>query len=186
MFRDADGCLVGELTFRYSDEGNLIEETYRQFGQELLQELLIPVEPVTSKTICRLSTTSAEPRIRRHRYDELGRRIESVTDFGPLGMDRKIIGYNEHGDQNLEILYFERSEYDVNDKGHPGPVRKKINESQARFHYQYDACGNWIEKIVESRTGHKDFVVSSIERRILTYFDKGFRSPEVAPGLYCD
>jgi len=47
-----------------------------------------------------------------------------------------------------------------------------VSRSEARFHYDYDARGNWIRKVVEGRNGvDEDFAVSIIEERTLAYDD---------------
>ena len=46
--------------------------------------------------------------------------------------------------------------------------------SEARMRYECDADGNWVLKTVENRDGtEEEFRLSGVERRRLTYFERG-------------
>ena len=52
------------------------------------------------------------------------------------------------------------------------PASESVSRSEARFRYDYDMFGNWVMKTIESRAGtDQDFTVSSVERRVIGYFE---------------
>jgi hypothetical protein len=84
------------------------------------------------------------------------------------------MAYNSHGDQIEEISEDEQRDFSIDDQGRlsDDPTKASVNRSEARFHYDYDARGNWIRKVVEGRNGaDQDFAVSIIEERTLGYDD---------------
>jgi hypothetical protein len=84
------------------------------------------------------------------------------------------MAYNEHGDKIQELCEHEGRDYGIDDEGRlsDSPTRESVSRSEARFHYDYDSRGNWVSKRVESRGGTKnDFILSSVERRTVTYFE---------------
>jgi hypothetical protein len=117
----------------------------------------------------------AGPARRLHRYDARGHRIETHTwMFGGLGRDSRTMTYNDHGDQIEEISEHEQRDFNIDDQVglSDSPAREKVSRSEARFHDDYDARGNWIKKAIEARGGTDgEFFVSSIEHRTLAYDD---------------
>jgi hypothetical protein len=84
------------------------------------------------------------------------------------------MAYNEHGDLAEEKSAHDSKEFSVDDQGHmvqpSEPSTPKTPISEARFSYQYDEQGNWIERVISSRPeAEKPFAVSSLERRSLSY-----------------
>jgi hypothetical protein len=84
------------------------------------------------------------------------------------------VAYNDHGDQIEEVFEHEAREYGMDEQGRlsDSPTKESVTRSEARFRYDYDARGNWVEKVIEGRSGaDQDFTVSSIERRTLAYYE---------------
>ncbi len=98
-----------------------------------------------------------EPLRRMHRYDTKGRRIETRSQLAVLGTDRKTTAYDDHGEPIKENFEHESREYGIDDEGRfsDNPTRETVNRWEARFHYDYDAHGNWVRKVVEGRDGTK-------------------------------
>jgi FtsX-like permease family protein len=65
------------------------------------------------------------------------------------------VAYNDRGDQIAEISEDERRECAIDDEGRMSekPAGQGVSPSEARFRYDYDVRGNWIEKVVEGRSG---------------------------------
>jgi hypothetical protein len=49
----------------------------------------------------------------------------------------------------------ESRDYNIDDEGRlsDSPTKESVSRSEARFHYEYDALSNWVNKAVESRPG---------------------------------
>lgn len=83
------------------------------------------------------------------------------------------LAYNEHGDQIEENCQLNRMEFSIDEDGHiiEQPSGRQEMSSEARFTYHYDEWGNWTERILSSRPKpDQPLLVSSIDRRILTYY----------------
>lgn len=170
LFHDSEGALTSRVDFLYDGAGNLIEEaqthTVSLFASHLHE---LPPEQRTA-----IDSVLAGPINRsRHRYDALGRRIQTLRSlFGSLGNERVTMEYNEFGDLIAQTSEHESREYGVDEQGQlvdrPGPH----TSSQTRFLYEYDSRGNWTSKIAQVRADdHSDFSSSNSERRAITYFD---------------
>jgi YD repeat-containing protein len=172
VFHDAAGQVLNRVEFVYDDAGHLVEEVQTRVADMLPPEMVAQMNPAALTAIRALIS---DPGRRSHRYDARGRRIETRSAlFGPLGHDRKTMAYNDRGDQIAEISEDERRECAIDDEGRMSekPAGQGVSRSEARFRYDYDVRGNWIEKVVESRSGADgEFSVSSIERRTLAYYD---------------
>ena len=104
-------------------------------------------------------------------YDEKSRVIQRSTRTGSLGEDRTTSRYDER--DNLIEQTTENREREL-DAGESGALRFKSERSHTqhtRFEYQYDAEGNWTERVVWSRLEpNPDFQRSNIERREISYY----------------
>ena len=108
-------------------------------------------------------------------YDAEGRRVETVLRLGALGGEWKRMTYNQHGDLSEEESARDSKELSIDDQGcvvaTSEPSTRKTPSSEARFSYQYDGLGNWIERVISSRyQADKPFAASSVDRRSLTYY----------------
>jgi YD repeat-containing protein len=177
LFHDKDARRLSHVDFDYDEAGNLIEEAQFRDGDMLPAELLAGLNPAQLETGRALFGGAGEPFTRlRHHYDEHGRRIESTNQFTAMNVDRRLLTYNEHGDPSQEVFEQEHADFQVDDAGRiPDTTsNQRASRSEARFRYQYDDGGNWMEKIVDARSrADQDFLVSSTERRIITYFAPG-------------
>jgi hypothetical protein len=173
LFYSEAGELLSGVQFTYDLDGNLIEEAQKHSAQLLYRELLGPLSPEHVDAVRSAFGAIGEFVRRTHCYDSKGRRIESDLRMGLLGGDRKTMAYNDYGDLVEEVCEDWQRDYEVNDAGRLSsePAKETMHRSEARFHYEYDARGNWLRKTVESRTStDQDFTISSIERRTIGYF----------------
>jgi YD repeat-containing protein len=167
LFQDAEQRLVNRVELLYDDAGRLIEETQHP---PLPAGILEKMGPEQIEAVQALFVGLWK---RRHRYDAQGRRVETTTDFGPLGGERMTLAYNEHGDEVERIVVQFTRELSLDEKGRPiepdqPPVERRV---EVRLEYQYDERGNWIEQVVSSRQKPDEaFTVTDTERRTVAYY----------------
>jgi YD repeat-containing protein len=173
LFHDTGGRPLSRVEFVYDEAGHLLEEAQTMEAEMLPPGMLAGMSPTHLDAMRAL--LAAGTLRRQHRYDARGHRIETSSSlFGPLGRDRRTMAYNNLGDQIEEISEDEHRDYSIDDQGRlsDSPTKESVSRSEARFHYEYDARGNWIKKTVEGRGGaDQDFSVSIIEQRTLAYYD---------------
>jgi hypothetical protein len=158
IFRDAEGGLLGRVDFVYDEAGHLVEESQRYSEQVLPAETMRELTPEQQGQLRQLFGAREEPNGRVHRYDERGYRVETISRLGGRVLHRQAFVCNEHGDRVAQTT-------------EPGEITDE-KPSEARMRYECDTHGNWVEQITECRNGaESDFTVTSIERRVLTYFD---------------
>jgi YD repeat-containing protein len=170
LFHDGAGALLGQVDLLYDESGHLIEESQTH----VVSPFSSFEEQLNSAQREALRSLLSGPTSRRiHRYDKLGRCIETQSStFGPLGSHRETMDYNQYGDLIAQTSEDENREYGFDEEGHLADRPAKQHRSEARFLYEYDALGNWTSKITETRSNEtQDFSVTSTERRTLTYFD---------------
>ncbi len=173
LFRDRAGRELSRVEFRYDDAGHLTEEAQSTSEEILPPEVRASLNPAQMQTVRGFLGAGGDSIRRTHAYDEQGRRTETCSNIEPLGFDRKTSTYNEHGDLFGEVYEHEEREYAIDEQGRiaNAPARTNASRSEIRFRYDYDSQGNWVAKTVEGRSGSEgEFSVSSVERRILTYF----------------
>lgn len=172
-FRDLAGRKLSHVDFRYDDDGQLVEEAQTNSEEVLPPEISAALNPAQLQAVRGFFGADGESIRRTHTYDEQGRRIETRSNMGPLGFDRKTVTFNEHGDPLVEVHEHEEREFGIDEEGRIAdtPSRENVSRSEARFRYEYDSQGNWLSKTVESRYGSEDQLsLSAVEQRTITYF----------------
>lgn len=174
LFKDKEGRVLSRVEFVYDEGGHLIEEAQTNAEETLPRELLAQMNPAQLETM-RGVFGVGEPFRRMHRYDGKGRRIETRSQLGVFSTDRKTTAYDDHGEPTKEDFEHESRDYEIDDEGRfsSSPTKETVNHREVRFHYDYDAHGNWVRKVVEGRDGAmQDFTISTIEVRTLAYYDE--------------
>jgi hypothetical protein len=94
-------------------------------------------------------------------YDARGRLMERTMSMGMLWEERRTSEYVDRDDPIAETT-----------KSWEHGVAQPQSGQRTRFDYQYDARGNWTERIVMSRSGsQQEFQRSNVERRTITYYE---------------
>jgi hypothetical protein len=171
-FRDLAGRELSRVEFRY-DGGRLVQEAQTNSEEVLPPEMIAALNPAQLQTLRGFFGAGGESIRRTHAYDEQGRRIETRSNIGQLGFDRKTVTFNEYGDPLIEVHEHEERDYRIDEEGRisDSPSRENVSRSEARFWYEYDSQGNWVSKTVESRSRSEDELsLSAVERRTITYF----------------
>jgi YD repeat-containing protein len=156
LFRDRLGHIVNRVDLRYDAHGKLLEE--ESMGSPLPPGLdthpLLVVEPMR----------------RLFKYDEHGRRVETIRPCGTLGATITLTSYNQHGDESL--TFTEDVDADqLHTERDRTSGRLSDHGSCVRFSYTYDLNGNWITQELEGRIApDKDFALTDRTYRAITYF----------------
>jgi hypothetical protein len=173
---DREGELMSRAVRTYDERGNIVEE------KEILEkaETLIPADAraqiletsgVTGEQlraeIMKLMGGQSSPYATSHLYDAQGREVQKVQRmFHDVEATESL--YNEHGDKSAEITRGSKLGGDEDEKAQPA-------YSEVRFSYQYDARGNWTEKVTTRCSApcsgpNGAFEAQSATRRTLTFF----------------
>jgi hypothetical protein len=175
LFSDSHGRPLSRVDFLYDDAGRLVEEAQIRFEPCLPPEALEGMSPAQLEAVRQLLGPGAPPSRRLHRYDSRGHRIET-SGSGLFGRDVTRVAYNDWGDPMEVTSEFDGrgDRYNIDDQGQVigSAPQERLERTETRYHYDYDARGNWIRKIVQSRgSAVQDFSTSSVEERTLSYYD---------------
>ena len=111
-----------------------------------------------------LSTTA-------YSYDAQGRLVERTRRMGILSEERTRFEYDDRGNPILETTEHHDREIELDDTAGARSKNGQARVDYTRFEYQYDANGNWTERIVSFRSGSDtDFRRSNVERRTISYY----------------
>ena len=174
LFRDSQNQVLSRVTLLYDATGHLVEEYQTTEVREFPPaEILAQMSPAQSRALEELLGNFQWRRV--HAYDAEGRCVETRSTMAPFGGDRKTVTYNEHGDPSQESWYPEHKGSSIDEDGHlveqVEPSTTKPFGVETRFSYTYDEQGNWTERATSSRQQpDQPYRVSSIDRRILTYY----------------
>lgn len=176
-FHDAQGAQVRRVVFSRDQDGHLLSERM-EFGAA--SGLLGPAKDAdTMPTDDRASLIELLETVFQdhtfsmaiYTYDAKGRRIQSVRRMGALSEERVSVRYDDFDNPVEEV----RSEASREMRMENGAVKTEDQRSHVQhvaFEYQYDAYGNWTERIVSQRMeANEDDRPSNIERRAITYHE---------------
>jgi len=174
-FHDANDALVRRVVFIRDQSGRVLSERLEFAGPGGLFGPLIDANIPTDEraSLMELVKTTFEDHtfsLATYAYDENGRRIETVRRMGTLSEERVTVRYDDFDNPVDEI----RSDVSRETRMDDGVVKieeKPSHVQHVRFEYQYDAHGNWTERIVSQRLEPSaDERLSNIERRTITYY----------------
>jgi hypothetical protein len=110
-----------------------------------------------------------------------GRLIERTARFGAMSEERTAYAYGHHGDVVGETSSGWSRSMTTGDGGGADEGERDMSEHATRYEYQYDAEGNWIEKITFVRSGpDAPFRRAQLGRRTITYFERRPRTVQAA------
>jgi YD repeat-containing protein len=173
LFHDQNAHLLSEVRFSYDPDGRLIEEMNTRFA-ELPSSEASSLNPAQLRSLSALFGGIEDPIRKTHRYDQLGRKVETRLYLGRFCESINTVTYNDHGDPIREVSEERRREYNMDDEGRltDAPTSESLSRSEAHFRYEYDDRRNWVTKTIETRAGTEgELTPSSIERRAIRYFE---------------
>jgi hypothetical protein len=183
LLHDANHEVTRRIRITRDREGRVLSEVAEFAGQfpfpEMRKDLAaIPPEQVAALTAM-LSQVFQGREIHgtTYAYDRQGRVLERTMRMGVLDENRVTYRYDDR-DNPIEELSENRSR-EIGADPTTGALRSN-NESMrrrdVRYEYQYDAEGNWTERIVSSRMEANDananFQRSNVERRQFSYYGR--------------
>lgn len=175
-FHDANHALVRRIVFSRDRDGRLLSEVVQFEAAGTLFGPAIEVDNLPAEEraqFAELMTAAFGDRtfsMATYAYDEKGRLIERVRRMGQLSEERATFHYDDQDNPVEEVSEDLSRGMRIAD----GVV--KIEDEQARvqharFDYQYDAYGNWTERVAWQRIGpDSDYRRSNIECRTITYY----------------
>jgi len=177
----ASGDLTSRLTRTYDAKGRVADSSY------VIEDLQILLSPEDRARLAADPAASEEMKTQfvkflgdqrslfqtSYIYDDEGRVVEKHDRVGSRETITKIT-YNDHGDEMEEIRTTSGDLHPPKD-GEGGKSSKAasspVEQSNARFSYQYDGFGNWVEKVVSSPSGANEAPKTwSTTRRTITYY----------------
>ena len=172
-FHDASDQLLQRIVVTRDDAGRMVTEEVRLQGQfpftgcthgctmqgagsdqgveRLPQEDRAKIEAMLKELMGPADLLSKTT----YSYDEKGRLLERTTSMLGMAADRSTFRYDEH-DNTIATTEEDGS----------GGSRRDF-----RMQYQYDAWGNWTERIVSSLQTDGHFQPFHVERHEITYWD---------------
>lgn len=174
-FHDANRALVCRVVFSRDRDGRVQSERLQfdrpgtLFGQAV--DVNVPTDE--RESLAELLTAAFEDltfSLATYAYDEKGRRRERVRRIGQLSEERVTFRYDDY-DNPVEQVTVDLSRDMRIDEGAVKIEDRPAQVQHIRFEYQYDAYGNWTERVVWQRIGpNTDERRSNIERRTITYY----------------
>lgn len=175
IFHDANHAVVSRVVFSRDDEGRLVSERMEfadsrgLFGPAM--DANVPTQEQAS--LMELLKTVFEDHTFSHAtyaYDQKGRRIETLRRMGTLCEERVTVRY-DHFDNPVDQVRSDASREMRMDDGALKTEEKLSHVQHVSFRYQYDASGNWTERVVSQRLeANTDERRSNIERRTIVYY----------------
>jgi hypothetical protein len=175
MFHDASNALVRRVVFSRDDDGRMLSERMEFAGPRGLLGPAIDANMPTDEheSLMELLKTVFEDHtfsLATYAYDEKGHRIETVRRMGTLSEERVTVRYDDF-DNPVEEVRSDVSRDMRMDNGVVKTEERPSHVQRVKFEYQYDAHGNWTERIVSQRLEpNADDRPSNIERRTITYY----------------
>jgi len=178
IFHDANHVIIRRIEVSRNRDGRLLTEVVHFGGQTPFTNVPTDVESVPPEERLRfaaLLTTVFGDRTfssTTYAYDQMGRLLERTRRIGSLSEERTTFRYDDQDNPIDEISEVHSRDMDIDDAGVVHAKEEEPRVQHLCFDYQYDAQGNWTERIVWVRTGpQSEFRCSNIERRTITYYE---------------
>ena len=171
VFRDATDALVRRLVFSRDVEGRVVSEVLQFRGAAAFVDEM-PLSPEQRDELVQTIAAAFENDAmftERYAYDARGRRIETVRRMGCLSEEHLTRRYDEHDNPVEEVRTDVGRDVRMDDEALKSGDERVLTQ-WTRFEYQYDAHGNWTERVVWQRSASDlDYQRSNTERRVITY-----------------
>jgi hypothetical protein len=172
LFHDANGAVIRRIVVTHDAAGRvLIEEAQN------VSPFAVPDKPgMSTEDRDKLASLVALAFgwIRTtYTYDQEGRLVGRLQQMGLLSEERTRYSYDDHGNRVAQSEESVNREMTVGDDGRPQAGQDTKRMHDIGFEYQYDAQGNWTERIVRARfTESAELALSNVERRSIDYYPR--------------
>jgi YD repeat-containing protein len=174
-FHDANNAPVCRVVFSRDQDGRVQSERMQFERQATFFGPAFDIEVPTEEreSLAKLLTTVFEDHtfsLTTYAYDRKGRRIETVRRMGQLWEERTTFRYDDYDNPVEQVTVDLGRDMRIED-GAVTTDERPSHPQHVRFEYQYDAYGNWTERVVWQRTEpNAEERRSNIERRTITYY----------------
>ncbi|HEY7392693.1 MAG TPA: hypothetical protein VH640_29505 [Bryobacteraceae bacterium] len=173
-FHDAQNAVVTRVRLARDEAGRLVK-TELLFGDRLpFSETAAEAEKPSmpkAEVLAKVFGPSQALSITTYSYNENGLRVERTIRMGLLGGERTAFRYDNHGNPIEESRTHENREYGSDEQGELHITKEYSDAQHTRYEYQYDAHGNWTERVIWSRQEpNPNFERRNVERREIVYY----------------
>jgi hypothetical protein len=174
LFRDASGAVIRRVTLTRDGDGRVVTEEAQTIAPFALPDPAMPMSAEDHEQMQALVMQVFGVIRTTYEYDAGGLLVHRTQQMGMLGEERIAYTYDERGNAIAEFHESVNREMQLNAEGGPTSSgdTKRIHEVQ--FSYEYDAGGNWTDRIARSRfssTAEFEPSNSNRERRTIEYYE---------------
>ena len=170
IFENAAGEVVQHVRMTRDEAGRLLVEEANMPG--LAPPAMESLPDEERRALASLLTVAAGTIRTTSVYDGGGRRIRQSREMGALSEETATFRYDISGFLVEESRRTTSREYALDEAGAPRQGADITRQHDSRYAYVFDAAGNWIERVINSRLSPGgDFAVVATERRTIDYWD---------------
>ena len=177
-FLDAAGESLRRIVFSRDRDGRLLAESVLFAGDNPFPNLPLDADTIPPGDRARLATAMKAAFVDQvlssteYRYDATGRLVERTLRMGTLSEDTTTYEYADHEHPIAETSRSRSHSVDADEDGAVVTGDDETTIGHNRFDYQFDASGNWTERVCSWRAHLEPvFHRSNIERRTITYYE---------------
>jgi hypothetical protein len=178
QLHDASHVLIHTIVMTRDREGRVLTEEGRflgpvPFGPSFEEKLKIASDEDRAKLAALLGLAFPDQTFTRtsYEYDQDGRKLSVTHGMGAMGGSRTTFFYDNHDNVVEEATESRQTDMSLDDDGNAVEKERPVPTSRNRLDYQYDAKGNWTEKVVSAWIeADGDFRRWSLERRVISYW----------------
>ncbi len=173
-FRDAGDAVVCRVVFSRDEDGRVLSERAELAGPVFGPAMDARIPPDERRSFMELLKTAFGEHafwLTTYAYDARGRRVGTVRRMGNLDEQRITVRYDDLNNPVEEVTSDVGREMRIDDGVVKSEERPTLVD-HARYQYQYDAHGNWTERIIWQRIeSHAEERRSNLERRTIVYYE---------------
>jgi YD repeat-containing protein len=178
QMHDASHTLIHTIVITRDREGRVLTEENRYlgavpFGPSFEEKLKIGSDEDRAKLAALLAVAFPDQTFTRtsYEYDQDGRKLSVTRGMGAMGGSRTTFFYDDHDNVVEQATETRQTDMSLDDDGNVVGKERPVPSSRNRLDYQYDATGNWTEKVVSAWIeADGDFRRWSLERRVISYW----------------
>jgi YD repeat-containing protein len=172
LIHDAGGAVIRRVILTRDAAGHVVIEEAQNVGGGPIPEGPEMSTEDRDKLASLLALAFAQIRT-MNTYDAKGRLVDRIQQMGLLREERTTYSYDDRGHRITQSVESVDRQMNFDDDGTPHPSADTKRMHDTRFEYQFDAQGNWTERIVSARfTEGAELAPSNVERRSIEYYPR--------------